>query len=121
MEEPSEGTKHPLTRMATITRPSFWVFIASCITLYIINVAITPDTGDRKQYVNHSLFIFIAAFVGLFLNLITPAIKNEHTNKIFNKLCLGFEIGSVVLLARKRLRPSLSKIGRAVARRGYVP
>jgi len=85
--------------MATINKPSFWVFIGACILLYIYNRANTPDTDDRTSYLLNNLFIWIATFTGLFLNLITISLKNKKVNYVFSIICYVFEIASIVLLA----------------------
>ena len=91
----------PLARMATINKPSFWIFIGACISLYIYNKLTTPDNGSTKSYVLNNLFIFLAAFIGLFLNLIAQTVKNASLSRIFNIVCYTFQITSLALLATK--------------------
>jgi len=67
----------PLARMATINKPSFWIFIGACILLYIYNKIVAPDAGDAKPYILNSLFIFVTAFV---------ALKNDWPQKRTYKL-----------------------------------
>jgi hypothetical protein len=92
-------TPLPLARMATINKPSFWIFTGVCVLLYIFNKTNTPDTGDRSSYFSNNLYIWMATFTGLFLNLITMSFKNKKVNYIFNIICYVFEIASVILLA----------------------
>jgi hypothetical protein len=91
----------PLARMATINKPSFWIFIGACISLYIYNKITASDTVETKRYVLNNLFIFVAAFIALFLNLIALNVKNPAIKRIFNIACYTFEIGSLVLLATR--------------------
>jgi hypothetical protein len=95
----TEETSLPLARMITINKPSFWIFMCACITLYIYNKYVTPDTGDRIPYLLKGFFVLGAAFVGLFLNLVGDAIKNTKFKKVFGIICYVFEAVSIVLLS----------------------
>ena len=94
-----EKASLPLARMATIRKPTFWIFIAACMLLYICNKLAKPDTNLLAGYQTTETFILAAAFAGLFLNLIMAAIKNRPVTRVFNIICYGFEIASVVVLA----------------------
>jgi hypothetical protein len=96
-----DETPLPLARMATINKPSFWTFIGVCISLYIYNKIIAPGTGDLAPYVLNGFFIFLAAFIGLFLNLIAATIKSQAINRIFDIICYIFEMASLLLLAAR--------------------
>jgi hypothetical protein len=93
-----EETPLPLARMATINKPSFWVFIVTCIFLYVYNKFSSPDTGDISSYVLNGFFIFLAAFMALFLNLIAGEVKRQTVSRIFNAVCYIFEAGSLLIL-----------------------
>ena len=95
----TEETPLPLARMVTINKPSFWIFIGACISLYIYNKFTTPDTGDRIAYIVMGFFVLGAAFIGLFLNLVSDAIKNVKIKKVFAVTCYIFEAVSIVLLS----------------------
>ena len=98
----TEDEPLPLARMATITKASFWIFLVACVALYIYNKAITPDNGDNRLfYINTGYVIIGAAFIGLFLNLITSSIKGSRVNRAFNLACYVFEgIRIVFILTR---------------------
>jgi len=91
----------PLARMATINKPSFWIFIGACISLYIYNKIAAPVTGDMKPYVLNGLYIFVAAFIALLLNLIAQSVKKPGISQIFNIVCYTFEIAGLALLATR--------------------
>jgi hypothetical protein len=88
----------PLARMATINRPTFWIFLGVCILLYIINKFLTPDTSDRSAYGLNDILIMSAAFVGLLLNLLTMYVKKEALSRKLNIACYIFEVAGIVLL-----------------------
>jgi len=94
----TEENPLPLARMVTINKPSFWIFIGACMLLYIYNKTITPDNGDRISYIQTGFFVWIAAFVGLFMNLIAGSIKNNKASRAFHIICYVFEIASVIVL-----------------------
>ena len=94
----TEETPHPAARMATITRLSFWIFFGACILLYVYNQITASDSLVTKSHSLNNFVIFIVAFAGLFLNLISITIKNPATNRILNITCYVFEIGSIVVL-----------------------
>jgi hypothetical protein len=87
--------------MATINKPSFWLFIGACISLYIYNKIAGPVTGDMKPYVLNSLYIFVAAFIALLLHLIAQSVKKPAISRIFHIVCYTFEIASLTLVATK--------------------
>ena len=94
-----EEASHPLFRMASVTKVSFWIFFGACVLLYIYNKITMPDSGDdAKSYGIISLWIFVTAFTGLFLNLIAGAIERPGISRIFNIACYLFEVISVILL-----------------------
>jgi hypothetical protein len=95
----TEETQLPLARMVTINKPSFWIFIGACILLYIYNKFTAPDTGDRIAYILKGFFVLGAAFIGLFLNLVTDAIKNVKFKRVFAIVCYVFEAVSIILLS----------------------
>ncbi len=74
-----EGAPHPLARMVTINKPSFWIFLACCMFLYTCSKFTMPVNNDEiVAHVIYSNFVCIAAFVGLFFNLIAGVIKNKR-------------------------------------------
>jgi len=87
--------------MVTINKPFFWIFLACCIFLYTYS-KFTMRVDNNDDIVAHAIycnFVCIAAFVGLFFNLINGAIKNKSANRIFTIWCYLYEIGSLVTLA----------------------
>ncbi len=94
----TEETPLPLSRMAVINKPSFWIFLGACLLLSIYNKAVTQNSGDILSHSFHNDYIIIVAFVGLFLTLLNTAIKNITANRIFSIGCYVYEIASVVWL-----------------------
>jgi hypothetical protein len=94
----TDDTPHPLARMATISKPSFWIFIGACMVLFVVNKFITPDTGDQTSNKLNNIIIIACAFIALLLNLVGGVIKNERLGRIFNKICLAFEILSITFI-----------------------
>ena len=94
----TEETPHPAARMTTITRLSFWIFFGACILLYVYNQISASDSLVSKSHSLNNFVIFIVAFAGLFLNLISMAMKNPAAGRILNIVCYVFEIGSVGVL-----------------------
>jgi hypothetical protein len=94
-----EETPLPLSRMATINKPSFWVFIGICLALYVINKIITPDTLYSQFVEPKDMLIIGAAFVGLILNTLIELINKKPLVRVLTVSCYIFEVISVVVLA----------------------
>jgi hypothetical protein len=88
----------PLARMATISRPSFWLFLILCLALYIYNKFFNPDNQQIPGYSRNEIYILMAVFTGLFLNLAGSAFKTPGVNRILNIGCYVFEIVSILVL-----------------------
>lgn len=95
----AEDDPLPLARMATINKPSFWIFMGACLLLYICSKLLTPDTVVDPVLGSNDLFIIGAAFAGLFLNLITSYTNDQPQKRILTLCCYIFEAGSVIVLA----------------------
>jgi hypothetical protein len=94
----SEDKPLPLTRMVTINKPSFWIFIVACMVLYVSNKALTPDTLEDPFVNTNDLIIMGVAFGGLLLNVIGLYINDTQLNRIFTTSCYVLEaIGIIVL------------------------
>ena len=91
-------TQLPLSRMATINKPSFWVFIMACIGLYIANKVISPDRLDSSITDPHDMLIMGAAFTGLLLNILTVSLTNKAIIHGLTIACYVFEAASIVVL-----------------------
>jgi len=89
----------PLARMATINKPSFWIFMIVCLALYICNKMLVPDTLAAPVFDLNEIAIIGVAFAGLFLNLVTAATNDKRLNEILTITCYVFEAVSVVVLA----------------------
>ena len=87
-----------MARMVTINKPSFWSFMGTCIALYIYNHFSMPGNGDISVNIVDGNYICIAAFTGLFLNLISGAIKNTRLNRVLTIFCYLYEIIAVLAL-----------------------
>jgi len=94
----TEETPHPLTRMATINKPDFWIFIGACVVLYICDKLTTPDIGDMSHHIANVNYVIGAAFAGLLLHLVSSAIKNDNAIRVLAIVCYVFEIGAVIFL-----------------------
>ncbi len=88
----------PLSRMATINKPSFWIFILACLGLYVANKMIAPDTLDSTFVEPHDLLIMGAAFIGLVLNILTISLTNKILMGTLTMICYLFEAISIVVL-----------------------
>jgi hypothetical protein len=95
--ENTEAQLRP-ARMATISKPSFWLFIGLCFLLYICNKITTPDTGNVTHHELANAAIIASAFIALLLNLIVTAIKNSKVANIANLTCYILEAGSLILI-----------------------
>ena len=87
-----------MAMMVTINKPSFWIFIGACIILYIYNHFIVPGNADIGFNVAEANYICITAFTGLFLNLISGAIKSNRVNRMATIFCYLFEVLAVLAL-----------------------
>jgi FtsH-binding integral membrane protein len=83
----------PLSRMATINKPSFWIFILACLCLYVANKMIAPNTLNITF-----LLIIGAAFTGLLLNILTISLTNKVVTRALTMICYIFEAISIVVL-----------------------
>lgn len=88
----------PLSRMATINKPSFWIFILACLFLYVTNKMIAPDTLDSAFVEPHDMLIIGAAFIGLVLNILIISFTNKAVTHALTTICYLFETISVVIL-----------------------
>jgi hypothetical protein len=88
----------PLSRMATINKPSFWIFILVCLCLYVANKMIAPDTLNSTFVEPHDLLIIGAAFTGLLLNILTISLSNKVVASTLTVICYLFEAISIVAL-----------------------
>ena len=94
----TEDQPHPLSRMATIKNPSFWVFFGVCLVLYIYNKSATYNARDVLKYSRYSNYVCIVAFIGLFITLTADMIKKPRVNRLFMIFCYLFEVVSVAWL-----------------------
>jgi len=88
----------PLSRMATINKPSFWIFILACLCIYVANKMIAPDTLDSTFVEPHDMLIMGAAFTGLVLNVLTISLTNQVLARTLTVICYFFEAISIVVL-----------------------
>jgi hypothetical protein len=88
----------PLSRMATINKPSFWIFILACLFLYVANKMIAPDTLDSTFVEPHDMLIMGAAFTGLVLNILTISLTNKVVTSTLTVICYLFEVISIIAL-----------------------
>jgi hypothetical protein len=88
----------PLSRMATINKPSFWIFILACLGLYVANKMIAPDTLDSTFVEPHDVLIMGAAFTGLVFNILTISLTNKVVARTLTMICYFFEAISIVAL-----------------------
>jgi len=88
----------PLSRMATINKPSFWIFILACLFLYVANKMIAPDTLDSTFVEPHDMLIMGATFTGLVLNILTISLTNKVVTNTLTVICYIFEAISIVAL-----------------------
>ncbi|WP_158990324.1 hypothetical protein [Mucilaginibacter sp. L196] len=88
----------PLSRMATINKPSFWIFILACLGLYVANKMIAPDTLDSTFVEPHDMLIMGVAFTGLVLNILTISLTNKVVTRALTVICYLFEAISIVAL-----------------------
>ena len=95
----TEDEPLPLSRMATIKSPSFWIFFAACVVLYTYNKSAESTASDIVKYSRYGNYVCLVAFTGLFLNLIAGAIKNPRHNRLFMIFCYLLEIAGVAWLA----------------------
>jgi hypothetical protein len=91
----TEDQPHPLSRMATIKRPSFWIFFGTCVVLYVYNKSATYNAGDIMKYSRYGNYVCLATFTGLFFTLTAGMIKKPQVNRFFMIFCYVFEIVSV--------------------------
>jgi len=84
--------------MATINKPSFWIFIVACLFLYVANKLIAPDTLNSTFVEPNDLLIMGAAFTGLVLNILTISLSNKAITRALTVICYIFEIISIVVL-----------------------
>ena len=84
--------------MATINKPSFWIFILACLCIYVANKMIAPDTLDSTFVEPHDMLIMEAAFTGLVLNILTTSLTNKVVIRALTVICYLFEVISIVVL-----------------------
>jgi hypothetical protein len=94
----TEDQPHPLSRMATIKSPSYWIFFGACVVLYVYNKSAESNASDILRYSRHGNYICLVAFIGLFLTLATDMIKKPQVNRFFMIFCYVFELVCVVWL-----------------------
>src|SRR5437588_3329748 len=83
----------PLSRMRTISKPSFWIYIAACIVLYISLLLNYPYSVQR---VRSSTMVAFCAFFVLFIELVSQGLKNKWVLHYFNIISYVFETGSIL-------------------------
>jgi len=88
----------PLSRMATIDKPSFWIFILVCVGIYIINKVLAPDRLNSSFTHANDLPIIGAAFTGLLLNILTVSLTNRAVTHALTITCYVFEAVSIIVL-----------------------
>ena len=88
----------PLSRMATINKPSFWIFIIACLFLYVANKMIAPDTLDSTFVEPHDMLIMGTAFTGLVLNILAISLSNKIVMRTLTVICYLFEAISIIVL-----------------------
>ena len=94
----TEDEPHPLTRMITINRPSFWIFFVACVVLYVYNRSQDTSEADVVRYAKYGNYVCLAAFTGLFLTLLADMIKKPQASRLFTIFCYMFEIVSLAWL-----------------------
>src|ERR1700759_1654754 len=96
-----------LSKMVSLNKPMFWIYLVACIILYIYNRNIVlrdtaniigPANSDIITHTRHYGIIGICAFTALFLELLATSIKNQPLTRVFTTICLLFEIISIVIL-----------------------
>jgi len=101
-EKSADETPHLTARMSTVGNPFFWIFFAACPALYIYNKPNAPvDVANLSARMQNNMFIFIAAFIGLSINLVAGAIKPPRINRIVVLSGYFFEVFSFAFLAYK--------------------
>jgi hypothetical protein len=88
----------PLSHMATINKPSFWIFILACLFLYVANKMIAPDTLDSTFVEPNDLLIMGTAFIGLILNILAISLTNKAVTRSLTVICYLFEAISIIVL-----------------------
>ena len=86
----------PLSRMRSINKPSFWVYIAACMASYTIILLNYPYSVQRLRY---SLMVAFCAFFVLFIELISQWLKNKQLAHYLSITCYVFEIGSILFFS----------------------
>jgi hypothetical protein len=93
-----DETPLPLTRMISINKPSFWIFLTVCFILYVCAWQHDRLSADELVSLN-SMLITGAIFIGLLLNIIAVSVKNRTL--VYNIMIVTyfFEVASVIALA----------------------
>ena len=94
----TENEPHPLSRLATISNPSFWIFFGACVALYTYNKSAESNATDIIKYSQYGNYICLAAFAGLFLTLIANSIKTGSVKRFIRIFCYVFEVVSIIWL-----------------------
>ena len=91
-----ETDRPPLARMRTINRPSFWLFILSCMALYTCGIFFVPQITASMAVTS---LLALCVFTALLLELVAQKIKNSKTAYYFTLACYVFEAFTIVTFA----------------------
>ncbi len=84
----------PLSRMRTISKPSFWLYLLACIILYVYLAFNSHRPMSNWKY---SSAIAFCAFLVLFLELVSQWTKNKRMAHNLSIACYVFEIASTMV------------------------
>lgn len=89
-----ENDQLPLARMATISRPSFWIYFGVCAVLFACTIfrEHEPFSGWMVP-----ALIAIGIFVVLFIELLIQHTKSEKTAKLLINISYILEAGSALV------------------------
>jgi hypothetical protein len=88
-----ELTPLPLSRMSTISKPSFWIYMAACMVLY---AGLVFSSHNPTSHWRYSAMVGFCAFFVLLLELVSQWLKNKHAVRYLNIACYVFEIASIL-------------------------
>jgi hypothetical protein len=84
----------PLSRMRTVSKPSFWAYLVACMILYTYLLINYPYSVPRLRY---SVMVAFCVFFALFLELISQWTKNKRIAHNLSIMCYVFEIASTMV------------------------
>jgi len=91
-----ELTPLPLSRMRTISKPSFWLYLLACMILYTCLIFYSHRPMSNWRY---SSFVAFCAFFVLLLELASQWVKNKRVAHYLGITCYVFEIASTLVFS----------------------